>query len=49
MAEVRALPRRTCFKCKHYFLSWCGLFQEPIDSEIFSAKDCEDYEPVRDG
>jgi hypothetical protein len=44
MGEVRALPRRTCFSCRHYVLAWCGLFQEPIDSELFAARNCVDYE-----
>ena len=55
MADVIDLPERalleppTCFRCVNYAIEgWCRLFDEPIDSELFAARDCEAYE-VADG
>ena len=47
MGEVIELfPPRTCFACAHYVaeVSRCFLFDEPIDSELYAAKDCNGYE-----
>lgn len=47
-------PRpRTCFDCDHmgvaaHGTSWCLLFDEQIDSELYAAKDCNGFEEVRD-
>lgn len=41
--------RRSCFLCAHYTESYCQLFDEHIDSEIFAAKDCHGYEPGSSG
>ena len=49
-ADVIPFPnQRTCFTCEHY--AWnafgngrCELYDEPIDSEIFAARDCAGYE-----
>jgi len=38
------LPARTCFDCGHYTESYCRLFAEQIDSELFSARDCDGFE-----
>lgn len=48
MCEVIAFPSvRSCFLCAHYDYdhSRCRLFDEPIDSELFAARDCAGYEP----
>lgn len=34
----------TCFHCAHYTESYCRLFDEPIESEIEAAKDCNGFE-----
>lgn len=45
MSQVIPLfPPRTCFACVHYTEGWCRQFEEPIDSEIFAATDCDSYE-----
>lgn len=50
MGDVIQFPRRpTCFLCKHYTAdSHCAVDGEHIDSEVYAARDCEDYE-VTDG
>lgn len=57
MGDVVRLPERdllkprSCFLCRHYVeqSAWCGVFEEPIDSELFAASDCEAYEEGGDG
>ena len=47
MGEVIAFPnKRSCFKCEHYVseVSRCFLFDEPVDSELYAARDCNGYE-----
>lgn len=45
MGEVIEFPvQRTCFKCEHYTENYCQLFDTPIDSELYAAKDCAGYE-----
>lgn len=45
MADVIDFPvKRTCFLCAHYVESYCRLFDVPIDSEIYAARDCNGFE-----
>lgn len=47
MGEVIEFPgRRSCFTCEHFstVLSRCFLFDEPVDSEVYAARDCNGYE-----
>ena len=37
-------PPRTCFDCDHYTESYCRLFAERIDSELYAARDCDGFE-----
>lgn len=56
--NVFYLPERperpqTCFECDHLGIawggsSWCLLYDEGIDSEIYAAKDCPGFEPICD-
>lgn len=46
-ADVLPFPnRRTCWKCIHYApeQNRCLLFDAPIDSEVYAAKDCDGFE-----
>ena len=46
MGDVLDFPQmRTCFLCTHYGMSRCELYDEPVQSEIYSARDCPGYEP----
>lgn len=51
MGEVIRFPNvRSCWLCQHQTIdqrsvSYCELFGESIDSEIFAARDCAGYEP----
>ncbi len=46
MADVIPFPPvRTCFACVHYVESYCRLFDEAIDSELYAARDCVGFEP----
>ena len=46
MGEVVEFPQvRTCFLCRNYGESRCLLYDEPIESEIFSARNCPGYDP----
>lgn len=50
MGDVLRFPnQRSCFLCEHFTpAGTCAIDGEEIDSEIFAAKSCEDYE-VGDG
>jgi hypothetical protein len=46
---ILAFPtKQTCFRCEHYLDQYCRLFDEPIESEIEAAKDCNGFEVADD-
>lgn len=52
MGDVVRLPVEiTCFACEHHCIDWdsasrCALFDEPIESETFAARDCAGFEHI---
>lgn len=54
--KLRLAPYvRSCFDCVYHedadtrdgtegLVSWCGAYDEAIDSEVYSAEDCSTYE-----
>ena len=47
--RVYAIERpRSCFECVHFVTlvgtGRCTVFDEPVDSEIIAARDCDEYE-----
>lgn len=42
-ATIIPFPERSCFSCVYYGDSYCMAFDEPVESEIYSAVDCQEY------
>lgn len=40
MPELRS---KTCFSCVHYTDSWCELFEAEVDSEVYAARNCTEF------
>lgn len=55
--NVRSLPlvQRSCHTCVHWRLidsdaaSWCEVYEQTIDSEVYEAEDCFTYERCEEG
>lgn len=48
--DVESSPKpRTCFECQNFVMvtgtGRCMIFDEPIDSEIVAARDCDGFTP----
>lgn len=48
--DVEEPPKpRTCFECQNFVMvtgtGRCMIFEEPIDSEIVAARDCDGFTP----
>lgn len=55
LAEVIQLhpEPRSCFTCAnarfYEFATWCSIYEEVIDSEVYAAEDCFTYELCKEG
>lgn len=55
--NVRSLPllERSCHTCIHWRLiesdasSWCEVYEQTIDSEVYEAEECFTYEQCPEG